>query len=394
MPNQLPNQPGGGAPKLSRRALASLMGRFQAPEKIIDQNFTALQSPILPRNINLTRPLESLKVVWRGRVVIGTAAISPVAAEAPQTVIQRIRLTGTHRVFNQLAPIDITGATAFVWPRLFQLRSNTLIINGTKQADPGVPFAQAAATFGNTGTYDLEIHYDVPLTPFFPPSSRISTVPFFYMPQDWADTLQLQLFFGDGTSFGTLGTATVTFSSFGSGSGSPVVSVFANYSLLGPLANSVKAAVTVRNEFTQVGGTLAAVGNAQRILLLQKQRTTNLICKNGVMLTGTSAGVQVYASLSDVNLDRYIINLDNKPVRNNQANFVQKEYMGRQFNTILPGGYNGFTFVDSMNPLTMYRGDLIPGGSTFELDADVVTSNANGSIGVVQEQVFGNPGGK
>lgn len=379
---------------MSRRALAAVMGRSQAPELVFQQTFTALTAPIIPRNINLTRPLESIKVVWRGRVVIATANFTAVAAEAPQTIIQRIRLTGTHRVFNQLAPIDISGASAFAWARLTQVRSNSLIISGTRQADPGVPFAQVGATFGNTGTYDIEINYDIPLTPFLPPSSRISLIPFLYLPQDWADTLQLQLFFGDNTSFGTPGTAVTTFTAFGSGAGSPVVSIFANYNLLGPLANSIKSAVCVRNETVIVGGPVAAVANAQRLTLLQKQRTNCVIVKAGTLLTGSSAGVSVFGALLDTMLERTVIALDNKPVRNNQANFSQKEFLGRQFNTIIPGGYNGFTFVDSMNPLTMYRGDLIPGGSTFELDTDVLTATANQACAVIQEQVFGNPGGR
>lgn len=370
------------------------MGRYQAPELVFQQVFTALQAPIIPRNINLTRPLESIKIVWRGRVVIATANFTAMASEAPQTIIQRIRLTGTHRIFNQLAPIDISGATAFAWARLTQIRSNSLYIGTTRQPDPGSPFQQVGTTFGNTGTYDLEIHYDVPLTPFLPLSSRISTIPFMFLPQDWADTLQLQLFFGDNTSFGTPGTAVTTFSAYGSGAGSPTVSIFANYSLLGPLANSVKSAVCVRNEFTIVGGPVAAVSNAQRLSLLQKQRTNSVLIKSGTLLTGSSAGVQVYGALLDNMLDRSIIALDNKPVRNNQANFSQKEFLGRQFNTIIPQGYNGFTFIDSMNPLTMYRGDLIPGGSTFELDSDVLTATANQAVSVVQEQIFGNPGGK
>lgn len=379
---------------MSRRALAAVMGRFQAPELVFQQPFTALTSPIIPRNINLTRPLESLKIVWRGRVAITVANFTTIAAEAPQTIIQRIRLTGTHRVFNQLAPIDISGASAFAWARLTQLRSNSLIINGTRQADPGMPFGQVGATFGNTGTYDLEISYDIPLTPFLPPSSRIALLPFMYLPQDWADTLQLQLFFGDNTSFGTPGTAVTAFTAFGSGAGTPTVSIFANYCLLGPLANSIKSAVCVRNETVIAGGPVAAVANAQRLTLLQKQRTNCVIVKAGTLLTGSSAGVSVFGALLDTMLDRTVIALDNKPVRNNQANFSQKEYLGRQFNTIVPGGYNGFTFVDSMSPLTMYRGDLIPGGSTFELDSDVLTATANQAVAIIQEQVFGNPGGR
>lgn len=396
------NAPGSGsasAAGFSRRAVGSLLGRYQAPELFFQQPFSTLTSPVIPRNINLTRPLESLKLVWKGRVVIGVANFTAVGPEAPQTIIQRIRLTGTHRTYNQLAPIDISGATAFAWARIYQQRGSSLLIGGaaaqTREPELSMPIGLAGATFGNTGTYDLEIHYHIPLGPMLAPHGRIPTIPFMYFPQDWADTLQLQLFFGDQTSFGTPGgTTTTTFSAFGSGAGSPTVTILANYCILGPLANSVQGAVVVRNETVIAGGPVAAVANAQRLTLLQKQKTTNILVKSGTLFTGQSAGVSTFATLTDAMLERTIVSLDNKPVRNNQMNAAFKEYSGMMFNTILPQGYLLIPFIESQNPLTYYRGDQVPGGSTFELDSDCLTANANQAIAIVQEQVFGTPRGK
>ena len=395
MANTGPTRPAPGAANFSRRAVASLLGRYQGPELFFQQPFVALTSPIIARNINLTRPLDSIKLVWRGRVVVAVANYAAVAAEAPQTIIQRIRLSGTHRLYNQLVPIDISGATAFAWARLYQSQGSTLIINGARQPELSVPLAQLAATFGNIATYDLEIHYHIPLGPQLHPSSRIAGIPFCYLPQDWADSLQLQIFFGDATSFGTLGGGgTTTFTAFGSGAGSPSVSIYCNYLILGPLANSIQAAVTVRNEQTTVGQSAAAIAAGVRLSLLQKQKTTNVVVKSGTMLAGTSSGVQVYATLADTILERTQIVLDNKPVRNNSNNFAAKEFIARQFNTVYPGGYLGFSFIDSMNPLTYFRGDQVPGGSTFELDSDIATAGATQSFSLIQEQVFGTPRGK
>jgi hypothetical protein len=392
MANVGPTQPRPGAAQFSRRAVASLLGRYQGPELFFQQPFTALTSPIIPRNINLTRPLDSIDIVWRGRIVQAVAPLVTIAAEAPQTIIQRIRLTGTHRLYNQLVPIDMTGATCFAWSRLFQEHGNVLIINAAKQPELTTPNQQIAATFGAVATYDVEIHYHVPLTPMYPPASRISTIPFCYLPSDWADSLQLQLFFGDATSFGTAA-GTTTFSAFGSGAGSPTVSIFCNYLILGPLANSIQAAVVIRSEQTTQSN-VTAIGNGMRLSLLQKQKTMNIVVKSGTLLGATSAGVQVFQTLSDVMLDRSQIILDNKPVRNNQANFAAKQFQARQFNTGPVGGYLDFSFIDSMNPLTYYRGDQVPGGSTFELDSDVLTAGATQAISIVQEQVFGTPRGK
>jgi hypothetical protein len=375
--------------------LAQLLGRNQGPELFFTQAFTALASPYLPKNLNINRPLESLDIVFRGRVVIGTANYTSVAAEAPATIIQRIRLTGTHRKYGSLTLCDMSGATLFAFTRLFNQRSNTLLINGTRQPEPSVPYAQAGATFGNTGTYDLEIHYWLPMCPILPPSAgsqQASCTPFLLQPEDWNDTLQLQLFFGDATSFGTpAGGTTVTFTAFGSGSGSPTVTVETNYEILGPAANSgIPSAVVIRNE-KNASGVVTSIGNNIRLLLLDKQKTMNCVVKSGILNTGSSGGVSVFASLSDTILDFTQIVVDNKPVRNIQNNFAGKEYYGRTFNTVLPQGYYNMSFIDSMNPLTFYRGDLVAGGASFELDSNIVSANANNSVLVTQEEVYGDP---
>ena len=381
------------AKSFSVRDVASLLGRNQGPELFFQQTFSTLQSPIIPKNINLNRPMERIHIVWRGRVTIGVANYTAVAAEAPATIIQRIVLRGTHTRFGSLTPIDMTGATAFSWVRMFRQRSNSLLINGVRQPEPNVPYQQVGATFGNVGTYDLEIHYSIPLVPVLGTNSKISTVPFLYMNQDWNDTLQLQLFFGDQTSFGTPNAGTtVAFSAFGSGAGSPLVSIFTNYEILGPLAPTISPAVVLRSSQT-VTAPVAAASNNQRLVLLQKQKTTNIMVKSGTLLANSSAGVSVFGALSDVLLEQTQIIVDNKPVRNNFNNFAEKEYAGFAFNTVLPQGYLNFTFVESMQPLTYYRGDLLAGGSTFELDTNVLTTNAANAVEIIQEQVIGDPQG-
>lgn len=379
---------------ISRRDFVATVSRYQGPELFSVVNFAALSTQIVGRQLNLNRPAESIKMIFRGRIVIATANISPVAAEAPQTIIQRIRIQGTHAKFNQQAPLDMTGASVFAYLRLFQVRGASLILGGTRQPELGVPLAQAGATFGNTATYDVEIHYDIPLGPMLGPGDSVQTTPYLWFPQDWADTIQIQLVFGDGSSFGTLGTSVVTFTAFGSGAGVPTVSIFVNYAILGPLANAFSSAVVIRNEQTTVGGPVAAIANNVRLSILQKNRTLNVILKTGTVLTGSSAGVQVFGTLLDTMLDVTQIVVDNKPIRNNFANFAAKEYVGRQFNTIEPQGYLPFSFVDSLNPVSMLRGDLIAGASTFELDSNVLTATANQALSVTQEQVYGNPGAK
>lgn len=376
----------------SPRDLASILGRNQGPEQFFQQVFTPGQSPILPKNLNVNRPLERIHLIWQGRVRVSGAPYADVAAEAPQTILSRIRLVGTHNKYGSLTPIDLSGATAFALTRLTRSRGSSLYINGVRQPELNVPLSQSAVTFGNVGAYDLEIHYDIPLVPVLPAASVISTVPFLFQNANWGDTLQLQLFFGDATSFGTpAGGTTVAFTAFGTDGGSPLVTVETNYMILGPLSNSIASAVVVRNEQLQVAP-LTANGNMVRIQLLQKQKTSNIFFKTGVLETGSGPGVSVFASLSDSILDFTQPVVDNKPIRNQQQNSAGKEYAGYAFETVLPGGYNNFTFVDSLNPLTYYRGDLISGGSTFELDSNVIGGGSNVAAQVTQEQIIGDPG--
>lgn len=378
-------------PDLTVRDVASIVGRNQGPEQFFQQAFVALQSPIIPKALNVNRPCERISIVWRGRIVIAGANYTAVAAEAPQTLLQRVRLTGTHAKYGSLTPVDLTGATIFALTRLFRQRTSSVYINGVRQGDPSVPFAQVGATFGNIGTYDVEIYYDLPLVPILPPNSLPTLVPFHFMEKDWADTLQLQLFFGDLSSFGTPDAlSTVAFTAFGSGAGTPTVTIFQNFAILGPIEDRINSAVVVRSEQT-LTAPISAVQNNTRLILLQKQKTTNIIFKTGTLLTGTSPGVSVFATLRDDMLNFTQPIVDNKPIRNNQDNGMEKEYAGYAFDTVLPGGYNNFTFVDSVNPLTYYRGDLLAGGSTFELDTNVVVAPANAAVNVLQEQVVGDP---
>jgi hypothetical protein len=383
----------GAARGLTPRQVAQVLSRYQGPEQFFQQPFNVLDSPVLPNNINLNRPMESIEMWWLGRVTIAGANYDTVAAEAPQTIIQKVILQGTHKKFNQIIPINMSGATIFAWPRLFQEKGNSLIINGVMQPELSVPLSQVPANFGNIGTYDLAIQYTIPLAPMFGPAARRSVNYFLYQPQDWVgQSLQLQLFFGDATSFGTPNIATtVTFSALGSNTGQPQVMIDTNYAILGAAANKISAGVIIRNEQSFQGGSLSSIGNNIRIAQLQKQKTTNVVLKTGVQLAGTSPSVIVFQTLDDTVLERTQIIVDNKPVKNNNLNIIAKNYAGRQFNTTVPGGYLNFPFVESQTPLTYFRGDQVSGGSNFEIDSDVLTNTGFGTF--VQEQVLGNPMG-
>jgi hypothetical protein len=218
-------------------------------------------------------------------------------------------------------------------------------------------------------------------------------VPYLWQPQDWADSLQITLDLGDLSSFGTpAAMTTATFTAFGSGAGSPTVEIYTQYAILGTFrpGTAFNTACVVRNEQTITAGMTGIASNV-RIMPLQKQKTTNILVKTGALLAGTSAGVQVFASLSDVMLDKTLIVVDNKFIRNNLSNLASKENIGYSFTAIEPQGYLPFSFIDSQNPRTAFRADdpnVVGNGANFELDTDVLTAGAQQAVQVIQEMIF------
>lgn len=392
--NQGPNGPNASADNARAilRASASSVGRFQAPELFFSQDisFASVNSLNIPRPLNLNRPIESMQIKLKFRVAITVGNMTSVSPEAPQTLLQSLILNGTHRQYGNLTPVRLSGATIFAWQRLFQATGNDCLINDVRSADPGRPFTSSFLGTTAGSPYDVELTYNVPFGPQMGigQSTKRDLASYLLQPADWGDTLQLQLNFGDSSALGVVGPATVTFSAFGSGAGNPSLSIFLNYSILGPFANALQTGVLVRQEQFFTGFT--AAGTALRVSQLQKQITSNLLVKSGTSQTA-SAGVTNFATLSDRILDRTQILVDNKPVKNNQSNIGMKAYTGRMFNTVQPAGYFLLTFVDGQNPQLSYRGDGLAGGSLYELFTDVLTSGGTQLLAMTQEMIYGGP---
>lgn len=385
------------AGQLTVRQVASLLGRNQGPEFFFQQPWTTLNNIVIPKAVNLNRPLERIHMVWQGRIAITVANMAPVYAESVQNLIQTFKLTGTHAAFKALTPINLTGADAFAWPKLFRPRGSSIYVNGARSENLDIPAGFPGAT-GFAGTtagspYDTEIHYNIPLVPVLPSATKVSVVPFLYQQKDWGDTLQIFLTFADQTALGTVGTSVTTFTAFGSGAGTPQLFLMTNYEILGALAESISSAVVIRNtQNIPQANITSASATLSRLQLLQKQKTTNVLLKSGALAAGTSAGVTVYSTLADNIFQQTQIVVDNKPIRNNFLNAAYKEYAGYSFDARLPQGYLPFSFIDSMNPLTAYPADQLAGGSTFEIDSQVLTGGATNFAEIIQEQYLGVPG--
>jgi hypothetical protein len=387
----------GTAPtKLTQGQVARLLGRNQGPEFFFQQAWVPLQTVQIPKNINLNRPLERLIIRLDVRITITGANMATVFPEALQSLIQQIQLQGTHKTFGALVPIQLTGADVFAWPTLFRTTGNVILINGVRVNPLGVPNGVPLATFGNEGTYDCQIFWELPLVPVVPAAAKLNCVPFLFQQADWADTLFLQLTMADATALGVQGGGgAAAFTAFGSASGTPQFFVYTNYEILGPLATQIKSAVTVR-AIQQVpqGNITAASANLVKLAQLQKYKTLNAVLKSGLLASGTSPGVSVYSALSDAIFEQTQIRVDNKAIRNNLSNITYKDYLRLAFDALTqPQGYLPMSFIDSLNPRTAFDGDQVAGGSTYEVDSQIISANVANYAEVIQEYFQGTPSG-
>jgi hypothetical protein len=376
-------------------ASASTLGRYQGPE--LFQSFNvALGTPqtvVLPRQLNINRPLHSILIALSFRITVTVGAYADPSQEAPQNILQNIQLRGIHRSYGSLVPYDCTGATTFVYPRLFGLTGSQSFISvggaaltlGTRQTNPF-----STAFTGAVATHDMVLLYYVPLVPLmgFGQSLKRQQTNYLLMPDDWTDTLQLELRFGDASALGDITGATTAFTAFGSASGSPTCEVHLNHGILGPFARGMRSGVVIRNERQIVD--VQSLATQQRITALQKRITNVVLVKSGLIEnTGQTSGVNTFDSLSDTIFNRTQIEVDNKPLRQNDNNRLQKAYNCWQFDTDPMEGYLPITFVDGQNPLLAFRGDGLSGGSTFELLSDVISASAQNRLQYLQEQVIG-----
>jgi hypothetical protein len=379
-------------------ASASVLGRYTGPELFFQQNVAltaggGAQTVNLPRTLNLNRPVSDIFISLRGRITVTVGPYTAVAPEALQNLVQDIQIQGIHKDFGNLTPIKLSGATAFIWPALTQARGiGTSIINGVYQAFPAAR-PMASNFTGAVGTHDFVLIIRIPVGPLLGMGQAVKRqyTNFLWMAEDWNDSLQTQIRFGDATALGDTTGATVAFTAFQSATGNPVMSIHLGYSLLTQFARLVRSGVVIRTEQPTAQQQTALVNQAV-LQTLQKQITANLMVKTGTIQTaGLTAGIDTLATLTDFQLDRTQITVDNKPVRNNQDNIVFKASEEALNNTLVPEGYFLMSFVEGQNALLSYRGDGLAGGSQFQLQSDVIAASANNRQRFVQEMIYGGP---
>lgn len=394
------------------KVVQSYLMRTSGPQPYFTQPYASLSTFNIPKNIPLQLPLSHIIIRWKGRMTT-TAAFVP-SPEAPQNILQRVQLQGTHASLGFLMPIQMSGASLFMMNKILSgsgWSSGVYITNATlataattgvrvnQQGQQNVGLANAggtnvyynAPTWGAASTaYDMQIFWVIPVYPYGVPDG--AAVQYLYNAAAWGQTLQLQITTADQTAFNTTA-ANAPFTAFGSASGSPAIDIMTVYAQLGPLRNSIAQAVNVRNSYS-INSILTSNANSQRLQLLQNQRTQNVIVKTGTSLAGTSAGVSAFGTLSDTILEQTYLRLNNNPIRNLQYNDATKEFYGYRFGTVLPQGYLNISFEDSQplpNVFSGLRGERLPGSTQFDVASNVVGAAGTNIGEVIQDMIYGEP---
>lgn len=348
----------------------------------------------LAQAVDLSLPLCGFRLVLKGRLVTGTAAFTSVNPEGFLNLLPSIVIQGTNqRIGGNVTLWNIDLATLWVMQHMFGYRPAQFDIAAAEVPIPTTPFPAVGATGyinGATGTYDFRIVVDLPSFLFDSDAAAVATIPQFLIRQEeWKDSLLIQIQGGtqQGNATGVLGvaaaTTTVTFSSFGSGTGLPTLDI---YSLPIEMGLDLKDQVVpgLLSRVSQpINTVLQSAGTNVALMTLQKQPTSRIFAKFG---TNAAAAPSAFATLSDTNVTTLGVLLGgNRNVKNKLDVFAHKQDMCRHYQRDPIQGYNCMDFVQSHNPDSAYPGQLVGDGTTFQLVADV-TGVANAYGVIVQEQ--------
>jgi hypothetical protein len=374
-------------------------------------SWTSGGSAAVTQAIDLSLPIRGVRLVFTGRVVVGTAAFTSVNPEGLLNLISNFTIQGTNaRQQGNLTLWNIDLATAFVMQSLFAYRGAAyMTISTTGQGGdaivpiPSTPFPSGAVGSnpyfqGSLGTYDWRIVIDFPFHPHQNNTfgAEPLTIPqYLVRNEEWKDSLQILMTFGTqaGNSTGSLGvaaaTTTVTFSGqYGVGS-TPTIALYSLPVMMGlNLKDQILPGVYSRTSTPITSSLLTAAGSSVVLLNQQKQPTPRVFFKQG---TGTV--FPAFATLTDFNVTTLGVLLGgNRNVRNNVDVFSHKMIYPDIYRRDPVQGYLHMDFIEQGNPDAAYPGQDVGDGATLQV-VGTVTGVANAFGIAVQEQILHQPSG-
>lgn len=389
---------------LNRQHLADIY-RPAGPKQIVTGlAWSSGGSQTLTQLVDLSLPIRGFRLVFKGRVVIGTAGFTTANPEGFLNLISSIIISGTNaRQQGNLTLWNIDLASLWVIQNLFSYRGAAFysINSGSGEiqlARPTMPMPATYAPITATGTFDFRIEVDIPFHPFQSNAfgKEPLTIPqYLVRNEEWKDSIQIVLGFGaqaGGGASGVLGTSaagtTITYTAYGSGSGSPTVDLYSLPVLMGTTLKDQILPGVISRVSTPVTTAMQSAGTGVPLLNMQKQPTPRIFFKQGV-----STVTPAFSSLTDTNVTALGLQLgQNRNIRNVLDLFTHKFQQADVYGTDLVQGYSLFDFMDQGNPDSAYAGQDIGDGATLQVTGNV-TGAANALALLVQEQILQQPSG-
>lgn len=348
--------------------------------------------------IDLTHPLEGVRVVFKMRDVIGTANMTTANPLGYLNMIGRILFEGRNERKKGKASLwDIDLPSLALFQAVFDrdqkkpFQYNGVSSVGAPSAGTELAFEQPSTPVtgffnGTTGTYDIRIIIDLPSYPIgVPPYLRPG---YLIRAQEWKDSLFMRFEFptivnGTTHALGTdAGTTTHTFTSFGSGAGSPTIDIYALPVYMGAEQDAQTVPGYMSRIAIPVTTLLQSAGGVNTSLLtLEKSNTTRVAA-----IIGVSTVNPFFSSLSDTNLSTAgVFVAKNRTVRENVDIFAHKMELLRYYNNQPVQGVVPFEFLHSNNPDSAYDAEKASDGTVFEVRGTV--AGVANALGIFVQEV-------
>lgn len=403
-------------PVTGQRKALSHMYRPQGPKLISSLVATPGTAPTLIQSVDLTVPIRGFRIVMKGRLVVGVAGFTSINPEHFLNLLSNILVQGiSKRQGGNVILWNIGLSELFSFSHMSDVRGGMFTQNSQTGGEtlafaPSTPFIlygvqnvtsiptvrgsfDVGGVAGQTGTYDYKVVVDLPAYPIdAPPGVRSGYI---LRQDEFKDSLQFKFTFAPADTNAVpqglgvpAGGTTLTFTSYGSGAGSPTLDVYALPIILGDLRNSVLPGV-IQRAIQPVAGLVQTTASNIELLRMQKQASPRIYMK-----TGTINAQGFYNALSDAVITAAGIQLGtDRNVRDVLDIFAHKQDQVEHYGTPPIQGYTMLDFIQSGNSDSAYPGDELGDGTTFRIVANV-TGAANQQALFYQEQILYKPEGQ
>lgn len=358
----------------------------------------------IAQQVDLSLPIRGIRIVFKGRIVVGTAAFTNINPEGVLNLLSGINIQGTNSRQNGNVTLwNTDAATLYGLQHLFAYRGSGYVSLNSGSGEtiapiPSTPYPSTGYFNGATGTYDFRVVLDVPFHPFEFNSygkQPLVCAGFLMRNEEWKDSVNISLNYGSqaGNAEGSLGlaaaTTTVTFTAYGSGTGNPTIDLYSLPVMSGlEMKDQFIPGVLSRVNQAISPATLQSAGAQVALANLQKQPTPRVYLK-----VGTSLFAGAFKTLSDVNVTTTGVILGgNRNVRNILDVWTKKIHHIDVYDRDPIQGFFLEDFVEQGNYESAFPGQDVGDGATFQLAGDV-TGVANAAGLIVQEQLLHMPAG-